>query len=91
MGRPLAVNVRLFGLSLALHFADKPLESLRLLGQIGNSPGGLLHGLSRFGRNCGNLLYRTVDFFAGGRLLFTGSGNGLHLIVHKLHAFKNIF
>lgn len=41
----------------------------------------MAHGLRCFGRNGSHLFHRLVDFFAGGRLLLTGCGNGAHLIV----------
>ena len=53
--------------ALGFHFLYKLFQHLGLLRQLCNGVGGVAHGLCRFGRDGGNLLYRLVDLVAGGR------------------------
>ena len=74
--------------AVSFHVAYKALQCSRLLGEGTHCLACVIHSLRCFGRNGCDLLDRSVDFFAGCRLLLACSGNCLDLIVNMLYIFK---
>ena len=63
-----------------LHVVDQVAKGLGLFGQVSHRAGGGVHGVHGLLRAVVDVNNGSVDFFAGGRLFFTGSGDGAYLI-----------
>lgn len=73
------IQIILADLAVA-HLRNKTCKLARLHGQIAYGLGSFGHSLGCLARHFINFNDCLIDFFAGGRLLLAGSGNGVGLI-----------